>query len=298
MTQTSSYCSIIVPTHQRPAALLRCLAAIARLDYPPARFEVIVVNDGGEGGTRGIVARFENDLAITFLSQPRRGPAAARNAAARRARGELLAFTDDDCEPDSGWLRALAVRFAAEGPHAFGGRTINALPDNLYAEASQALVDDLDACYCIRPCGGRFFPSNNLAVAADRFRAVGGFDAAFAFPAGEDRDFGERWQLRGFRLVHAPEAIVRHAHPLTFGSFWRQHMGYGRAARRLHLLRAERGRNRPAPECPRHYMTLLFKPFLRARNARGIALAMLRGVSQCAQAAGYLSASVRSRAPR
>jgi len=293
MTGTNPYCSIIVPTHERPAALERCLAALVRLDYPPARFEVIVIDDGSQTDPGEAVARFKNDLAITLLLQPRKGPAAARNAGARKARGELLAFTDDDCEPDPGWLRALAARFTAEGPQAFGGRTINALPDNLYSEASQALVDDLYAGYGAQPPGARFFTSNNMAVPAEPFHAVGGFDPAFSSPAGEDRDFSERWLLRGSRLVHVPEALVRHAHALGFGSFWRQHLGYGRAARRLHVLRSARGLDRPASEPLHFYLTLLLGPFLRARDARGVALAMLRGLSQCAQAAGYLSAAAR-----
>jgi glycosyltransferase involved in cell wall biosynthesis len=102
--------SIIVPTFNRPAELADCLQALALLEYPQHRFEIIVVDDGGALPAAPIISRFQPDLEIISLRQDRGGPAAARNAGARIGRGRYLAFTDDDCLPAPGWLSALARR--------------------------------------------------------------------------------------------------------------------------------------------------------------------------------------------
>ena len=109
------FCSVIVPTHRRPAQLAECLAALARLDYPPDRYEVIVVDDGGGMPLDDVLEPFRDRMAVSCLTGRRAGPAAARNAGAARARGDLLAFTDDDCRPRPDWLRRLAGR-GAPGP--------------------------------------------------------------------------------------------------------------------------------------------------------------------------------------
>ena len=98
---------MIVPTHRRPAQLAECLAALARLDYPSDRYEVIVVDDGGGMPLDEVLEPFRAHMAVTCLAG-RRVAAAARNAGAARARGDLLAFTDDDCRPRPDWLRRLA----------------------------------------------------------------------------------------------------------------------------------------------------------------------------------------------
>src|SRR5437870_3627411 len=90
--------SIIVPTFQRPVQLATCLQALAGLRYPRERFEVFVVDDGSSVPPSDVVARIRGEINITLLIQHHSGPAAARNAGAERARGHVLAFTDDDCE--------------------------------------------------------------------------------------------------------------------------------------------------------------------------------------------------------
>ncbi len=143
MSQALPFVSVIVPTYDRPRQLARCLRSLSSLDYPSDRFEVIVVDDGSESPPEDIVADAPGQLDTTLLSPPHAGPASARNYGAAHARGEYLAFTDDDCVPTPSWLRAIAVRFAATPGDAIGGRTLNGLPKNLYATASQALTDYL-----------------------------------------------------------------------------------------------------------------------------------------------------------
>jgi GT2 family glycosyltransferase len=280
--------SIIIPTHGRPRQLRRCLESIALLDYPADRLEAIVVDDGSPTPLDSETASCGDQVAVRLVQQEHAGPSTARNTGAGISRGKYLAFTDDDCTPSVDWLQALAARFRATPNCGIGGRTVNLLAENPYSAASQLLVTYLYAYYNTTPDEAQFFASNNLAVPADLFRSVGGFDTSFIRTAGEDRDLCDRWRHRGHRLVYAPEAIVYHAHELTFHTFWRQHFRYGRGAYQFHASRAQRGGGRFWIEPPRFYAGILRYPFSQPRGlAAKLTLMGLMIASQAANAAGF-----------
>jgi len=290
--------SIIVPTYRRPDQLATCLRSLASLEYPRGQFEVIVVDDGGEGSTEAVIETFRDRLDVTLLIQPHAGPAAARNTGAARAKGTFLAFTDDDCVPAPDWLQGLAGRLSSTPECAVGGRTINALPQNPYSTTSQMVIDFVYAHYNADRNRARFFASNNLALPAALFRAAGGFDATLT--TSEDRELCDRWLHAGYRMIYAPDAVVHHAHSLTFRTFCRQHFNYGRGACRFYQIRA-RVRQQPAAlEARAFYIGMLRYPFSRARGRRALALATLLVVSQGASALGLLwerASQLRSRGP-
>ena len=87
---------------------------------------MIDVDDGGDPPLGEVVAPFESNLTLTLLRQANGGPAAARNAGAKRARGEFLAFTDDDCLPEPGWLTGLAEALSGAPDCMVGGAILNA----------------------------------------------------------------------------------------------------------------------------------------------------------------------------
>lgn len=276
--------SIIVPTYNRPVPLGQCLDALARLEFPRDRFEVIVVDDGSTAPVAPVVASFRSRLDLTVHAVPHAGPARARNLGAEHARGRYLAFTDDDCTPAGSWLRALAARAATAPGTVLGGRTLNALPANLCSTVSHTVLEAAYACYNADPDHARFFASNNLAVPAARFRELGGFDPGFT--TAEDRDLCERWREAGGRLVYAPEAVVSHAHPLTISGLWRQHFAYGRGAYRFHSKDARWQR---FSIDRRFYRDLAFRPYSRERLPRAMLLSLLLAVQQMANAAGFLT---------
>jgi GT2 family glycosyltransferase len=278
--------SIIVPTYNRPRQLGDCLGALARLDYARDRFEVVVVDDGGTTPLEGVTAGFRVQLDLTLLATANAGPAAARNLGAGRARGRYLAFTDDDCRAAPGWLRALGARASAVPGAMLGGRTLNALPGNLCSTLSQTVIEVAYAHYNADPDNARFFAANNLAVPADRFRALGGFDPAFG--TAEDRDLCDRWLSDGGRLVYAPDAVVHHAHALTLARLWRQHFAYGRGAHRFHRTRKRYGRKSFKID-PAFYRALLLHPYSREGLPRAVALTGLLAAQQVANATGFLA---------
>lgn len=279
--------SIVIPTHDRPAGLARCLDGVAAMTGAGPDLEVVVVNDGGRPPSRDVVEHLRGRIDLTILEQPRSGPAAARNTGAARAGGAFVAFLDDDCVPATGWLAALAARFVTTPDAAVGGRTVNALPDNPFSSASQLLVDDLYAHHNADGADPRFLASNNLAFPRRALLDVGAFDRAFPWPAGEDRELCDRWHRHGNRMVFAPEAVVHHAHVLGPVTFWRQHFGYGRGACAFRRARAQRDGVTIPFEAPRFYANLVRAPFRDGGGARAVGLATLLVVAQLANAAGY-----------
>ena len=108
---TTPFFSIIVPTFDRQEPLAACVQAMRRLDYPRNRFEIIIVDDGSPVPMMVSGHHLQDDGTITVLRQLNAGPASARNKGAQHARGDILAFTDDDCTPTPQWLRELAQSF-------------------------------------------------------------------------------------------------------------------------------------------------------------------------------------------
>ena len=280
------FISIIIPTYERPERLAVCLQSLMSLDYPRGRFEVIVVDDGSRKPPETVVARFHERFDVMLLTQTHAGPATARNTGAAQAKGEVLAFTDDDCEPAADWLQTLAQRFTETPNFAIGGRVLNGLPDNPFSSASQLLIDYLYKYYNCGPHRARFFASNNLALPADLFRAIEGFDTNFPCAAGEDRELCDRWRHHGYGMIYAPEVVVRHSHFLRYQSFCKQHFNYGRAALYFHQVRARRGQRRIKLEPLRFYLYLLRYPFLHLQPRQSILVAMLLLLSQVGNAAG------------
>lgn len=280
--------TVVVPTFNRPMRLGRCLEALAALRAPAGGFEAVVVDDGGQVPLAPIVEAVKARLDVRLLVVAHGGPAAARNAGAATARGRWLAFTDDDCRPEPGWLVALEAALLRQPEAVLGGSTFNGLPENAYSAASQALVDYLYGYQAAHPDRPRFFASNNIAVSRDAFGRIGGFDTTFRHAAGEDREFCHRSHHAGHPLLYVPEAVVRHEHAMGGVSFLKQHFAYGRGARRFHTIRSRRYSEPLRLEPLSFYLALPRQPFGAVpRDPRALRLAGLLVLSQAANAAGF-----------
>ena len=91
--------SVIVPAHNAAQTIEECIEALLKQSVPREKYEVIIVDDGSTDGT----ATLARSYGVRVLTQPHRGPAAARNAGAGQATGEVLLFTDADCAPTRTW---------------------------------------------------------------------------------------------------------------------------------------------------------------------------------------------------
>lgn len=213
--------AVVVPVRDRPRELAACLASLEALRYPRELLEVVVVDDGSAtpvavpGGVR-------------LVRLPRsRGPAAARNAGARAASSELLAFLDSDCLADPGWLEALAPELQDPEVAAAGGRVAPAA-ERSWLERYEAVRSPLDlgpARAGARP--GRpvsYLVTANLVVRRTDFEAIGGFDDRLRW--GEDVDLCWRLHEAGRRLVYQPAGRVRHRHRAGVTAFAATRAGY------------------------------------------------------------------------
>lgn len=273
--------SVVIPSHGRALALQRCLRALQALGQ--AELEIVVVDDGTEppltvpGG-------------VHLFRQLRSGPAAARNLGAQMARGDWLVFMDDDCEPGPGWWPNL-VQATADHPNtALGGHTRNRLTQNVYAEASQALVDFLYDFQERRPSASQFFTSNNLVVPRADFLKLNGFDTSFRAAAGEDREFLLRWTTSGRPTRWMKSLVVLHAHNLNLLRFCRQHFRYGQAAR--HYWR--RCGTAVKVEKAGFYLRLMAWPWRRGPSYGALIQSFLFALSQVANGVGYFAAGQES----
>jgi len=277
--------SVIIPTYNRPLQLGACLAALAKQNLP-AGFEVIVVDDGGDYDIDAVIGAWRQRLEVRCLRMANCGPSAARNHGAAAAKGAWLAFTDDDCEAAPEWLAALEAALENSPGALVGGRTVNALENNICAAASQLIQDLAYRYYNSGPAGPSFFAANNLAVPAEDFLRLGGFDSSFR--TAEDRDLCDRWRLSGRPLVYAPKAVVRHRRPMRLGEFWRQHVGYGRGARRFQLAHQRRDQSSSTIRPDFYLWALRTLPRLLQDQPKRLRILALLAVWQAANTTGFL----------
>ena len=194
--------TVVVPTYGRPEGLRACLESLAAQQYPRSRFEVIVIDDGSAIPAAPIAASYDDRLQIRVRRQANAGPAAARNHGGMSARGSYIAFLDDDCVAEPGWLRGFESAFLAHPRGTLlGGDLANPFTDNVYAEVGELILDVLLACYRPEPGGVYFFRTANLAVRADESPLA---DRSRTFETAEDREFGTRWLDRGGQLSGFP----------------------------------------------------------------------------------------------
>lgn len=218
--------SVVIPTCHRNDLLAKCLdclapgrqadGAIAGIESeecpnPPAfTYEVIITDDGSKATAQDLV-RHSHPWA-RWVAGPRKGPAANRNNGAVHARGEWLAFTDDDCLPDSDFLRGFWKAARETDAPVLEGRTS--------PTGTRTRVD----MECPANETGGYLWSCNMAIRKDLFFELGGFDTTFPGPAMEDVDFRTRVIKAGKTIKFVPSARVFHPWRLKKGfAFWKLH---------------------------------------------------------------------------
>lgn len=276
--------SIVVPTRDRPEALRRCLAALAAQEGVGAP-EVVVVDDGGKE-SRAAASVIDGRPHVRLVRLGGSGPAAARNAGVRVAAGDIICFTDDDCEPAPTWSSRLVARLDA-GADAVGGRSVSGRTDDPFVNASELILRELQRSTGGRLPGRVFIPSNNLACRRELL-VEHPFDERFTRAAAEDRAWCARIARAGKTLVLANDAVVAHSPQLGLRGFWRQHLRYGHGARMFARMQPDGDW-----EEPRSFYAALLREGLRG----GPVCASLVVLAQIATAAGYLRESLASRAP-
>ena len=218
--------SVVIPSYNRPKALAKCLRAL-EMQETAFSYEVIVIDDGSQPPLAEHINISDFRFPLRILRQVNQGPGAARNYGVHQAEGDIVLFTDDDCQPGKHWVQSMAE--AVKPQVMVGGFTQNALVSNSYSMASQWLIDALYTYFE----GTRLFflTSNNMACLKEDFLDLEGFDSVrFETSAGEDREFTTRWIYKGWKVTLNRHAHINHYHDQTLTSFCRMHVKYGRAS--------------------------------------------------------------------
>lgn len=235
--------SVVLCTRDRPDRLRACLSHLDRQEYP--RFEVVVVDNAPTSdAVRGLIKARQGGVACRYVCEPRAGLSWARNAGTAAASGTIIAFLDDDEEPDSYWLAGLARGFA-HGDH-IGCVSGMILPASLdspvqewfeasgghskgrgFAPAVFSPHGPQSPLYPLPPFGA----GGNMAFRREALLRIGGFDVALGAgtPAcgGEDTLALTLVLLAGYSIAYEPAAFVRHNHYAHPDGLGRQLYGYG-----------------------------------------------------------------------
>jgi GT2 family glycosyltransferase len=205
--------SIIVVSRNRPAELRRCLTGLRQLYYP--NFEIVVVADSAS------LPEIEPVSRLRTLAFDAANISAARNAGARAAGGEILAFIDDDAVPEPTWLDHLAAPFDDDRVAAAGGYVIGRNGISLQWGAmcldragwSHPLeIEGEEAQVFSTAPGGRAIRTQgtNMAVRRTALANLGGFDEAYRYYH-DDADLNLRIAEAGLLTAVVPRARVHHA---------------------------------------------------------------------------------------
>lgn len=197
--------SVIIPVRNGSVLLDRCLVALGNQDYR-GDVEVVVVDNNS---TEDIAAVTQRHPGVLLLREPQPGSYAARNLALGIATGDVLAFTDGDCEPSPSWLSA-AVSALRQEPVAdmVGGRV-----DVTYGHGAPRSASELFEAVHGFP-QERYLADQHYAVTANMVtwrrvvERVGPFDAALASRG--DANWGQRVAAAGGRQRYADAAVVLH----------------------------------------------------------------------------------------
>ncbi|MBA3638051.1 MAG: glycosyltransferase [Acidobacteriota bacterium] len=223
-----------VSTRNGADRLAECLDALSALDYPAGRLDLLVVDNApANDETRRLVDRYSS---LRYVVEPRPGLDWARNRAIAEARGEIIAYTDDDVSVDPGWAAAIGRLFKSDP--AIEAVTGLVVPDEMDAE-SQRLFEQyggfgrgFDREYfrvdtaagekaARRHAGaGRFGTGANMAFRRSIFDRIGTFDPALDVGTptngGGDLEMFFRVLKEGGTLVYEPSATVRHRHRRSY----------------------------------------------------------------------------------
>lgn len=238
--------SVIIATRDRTDSLADCLRAFDDVDYP--NYEIVVVDNAPTTAATAelIASRYAGDPRVRYVTEPHPGLGWAHNCGLAQARGEVIAFTDDDVIVDRHWLSELLRGFAL-GPDV-GCVTGLVVPQEIETQSQywfdvhsgfnkgfRRRVFDLRAN---RP-DDRLFPYRssmfgtgaNMAFRAAALRSVGGLDPVLgpgtAAKNGEDLDIYFRIIQAGYQLVYLPSAFVRHRHRSDYAALRDQFYTYG-----------------------------------------------------------------------
>jgi FkbM family methyltransferase len=203
---SSPYFSVIIPSYERPASLKKLLGLLSRQVF--ADFEVVVVDQSATPLEPGLL---RCNFALQYIHTTERGPAKSRNLGIQQAKGQVFAFTDDDCEPDIHWLANAYKHFQDEGIVGLEGLVES---DTTDTERYRIVTN--------QGFEGIGFMTANFFIRRKVIDELGGFDERFERPFREDTDLG--WRVSAYGQIPFARD-VKVLHPAQPKDVQRESMG-------------------------------------------------------------------------
>lgn len=270
--------SVVVATRNRPAELAACLGALRA--HAGAAREILVSDSASDD--RGAIEEIATGAGAVLVRCERPGLSVARNAGALRATGEAIAFLDDDCQVEPGWLDGIRAGFTGPDVAAVTGSYLPAELDHeaqlLFLRYSHMDRRGLEpVTFSPGRRESRHWPldawrmgsGGNMAVRAEAFRRLGGFrtDLGLGTPARGGEDLFLLWSIvrSGGNVVYLPAAMVTHRHHRDLASLHRVMSGYGTG--HTAYLRAARGAGAPWAATSIYALSVLYDRGKRAARA-------------------------------
>ncbi|HZR40596.1 MAG TPA: glycosyltransferase family 2 protein [Ktedonobacteraceae bacterium] len=239
-TAYAPFVSIIVSTHNRPESLSACLPMLVTQRYP--NYEVLIVDNApSNSATADLIQQNYTSVAhLRYVREDRPGLSRGLNRGIAEARGEILAFTDDDVIVDSYWLLQLVQAFNLADKVACVTGLV--LPQELetpaqfwfeeyggFSKGFQRRIYDMGEHHTREPLypytAGRFGTGASMAFRSAFLKSCGGFD--LALQAGMDIAAFFQVIRQGYQLVYEPAALAHHTHRRSYSDLQRQIYSYG-----------------------------------------------------------------------
>lgn len=214
--------SVVIPTYRRPELLITCLQHLELQTLGKELFEVLVVSDGPDEKTRVAVDTYNraSNLRIIYLATTeKKGPAAARNSGWRNALSPLIAFTDDDCKPETGWLQAFVNRFrdftrvtSLPGIAEDESSKPSEIIELVFSGYTAVPIEDKPTDHALNTHGlqNADFITANCACTRNALITAGGFDERYGTAWREDSDLEFNFINHGIPIIKVMEAVVVH----------------------------------------------------------------------------------------
>jgi glycosyltransferase involved in cell wall biosynthesis len=206
-------------TYNRADLLSKQLTAFENQELSTDDFEIIIVNDGSTEETDMVLNEWLERLKnLSVIHQANGGPAAARNRGVEEAKGEIIAFTDDDCIADPDWTKQISIKFASPEVNVVLGHTYTT------PEKRTPLTHQIE-----NKKWNPVVPTCNAAYRKSFFEELGGFDTSFPHPHNEDTDLAWRALERG--EVHYCDAMKVYHPPVP--------VPFSKQVKRMNMLQSE-----------------------------------------------------------
>ncbi|MDJ0679755.1 MAG: glycosyltransferase family A protein [Xenococcaceae cyanobacterium MO_167.B52] len=212
------FISVIIPVFNDQKRLKSCLAALEKQTYPQDNYEVIVVDNGSDQSLESVIKEF-SQAKLTYCAVP--GSYAARNHGISLAQGEIIAFTDSDCIPNSNWLQAGVKHLSTTDNCGLVAGKIEMFYRKPDCPTAVELYDDVTFFNQKRYAQEQNYGATaNVFTYKSVFEQVGLFNAQLK--SGGDKEWGQRVAAQGYGVVYGEDSAIAHPARYSFKQIYRK----------------------------------------------------------------------------